>query len=261
MARSSRWLETDISDGVWIIRLSSWKYFHDYVRQEMLNFSHYVWRGQRDADWVLKTSLDRMLQSRRKEDFELIANKHLERFKLAARGRRGGNPPLLRSENEWWAIAQHNGMATPLLDWTESAFVALYFSFEKSQAPASGYRVVWALNSKVKGSRHAPAEGEDNSSGSVLEFVRPMQDENSRLVSQSGLFSRVPYGHTVESWVREKNKGNDRTAALIKIVIPNEARPDCLRTLNRMNINHLSLFPDLYGSGQHCNKSLEIEKY
>jgi transposase len=38
-------------------------------------------------------------------------------------------------------------------------------------------------------------------------------------------------------------------------------RPECLRTLNMMNINHLSLFPDIYGSSLHCNKSLEIDKY
>jgi hypothetical protein len=259
MSRKSRWGDLEIKDGIGVVELSSWKYFHDYVRQEMLDFSHYVWRGQRDASWVLRTSLDRQLQAKPKKAYSSIANEHLSRFKLAVRGRRGTNPSILNDENEWWAIAQHNGMATPLLDWTDSAFVALYFAFEKAQAPSSGKRAVWALNGKFKDGRRA--EHEDGRANSALEFIRPMQDENARLVSQSGMFSRVPYGYTVESWVKECKVGETARASLIKLEIPNDGRPECLRTLNRMNINHLSLFPDVYGAGQHCNKWLEIDKY
>ncbi|WP_339414536.1 FRG domain-containing protein [Pseudomonas sp. EA_35y_Pfl2_R5] len=261
MARSPRWISNGIKDGVWTIELSSWKYFHDYVRQEMLNYSHYVWRGQRDADWPLQTSLDRALQFKLKSKHHSISKAHLEKFKLAVRGRRGSNPVTINDENEWWALAQHNGMATPLLDWTESPFVALYFAFEKAQTPVSGKRAIWALGNVSKKNSEIIANHKEETPPPILEFVRPMQDENSRLVSQSGLFTKVPYGQTVESWIKAQHAGHIATAPLIKITFPNNDRPECLRTLQKMNINHLSLFPDIYGAGQYCNKALTIDKY
>jgi hypothetical protein len=94
---------------------------------------------------------------------------------------------------------------------------------------------------------------------SKLEFIRPMQDDNSRLVSQAGLFTKVPAGLTIEEWLEEYADDEPGSASLIKIVIPDDGRRECLRSLNRMNINHLSLFPDLYGAAKHCNNALEID--
>ena len=39
----------------------------------------------------------------------------------------------------------------------------------------------------------------------------------------------------------------------VKIEVPSSERASGLALLYRMNINHLSLFPDLYGSAKHCN--------
>ena len=48
---------------------------------------------------------------------------------------------------------------------------------------------------------------------------------------------------------------------LIRITIPNKDRIDCLRSLNRMNINHLTLFPDLYGASRFCNHHAATKNY
>jgi hypothetical protein len=93
-----------------------------------------------------------------------------------------------------------------------------------------------------------------------IEFIRPMSDENQRLVNQGGLFSRSPIGENLEGWVQRNYNGHDRYI-LMKILIPNKDREMCLRMLNRMNINHLTLFPDLFGASKFCNTFAEIDKY
>lgn len=227
----------------------------------MLPFSHYVWRGQRDASWKLESSLDRLLKIKKRSEREFLAEEHLNRFKLSVRGRRGPNPATLFSENDWWALGQHHSLATPLLDWTDSAFVALYFAFEKSKKSSSGNRAIWALGGIESKVEKIISEYTGESRPPIIEHIRPAQDENSRLVSQGGLFTRAPLGMTVDQWVELNYAGSGTKTPLLKLLIPDEDRYDCLRTLNKMNINHVSLFPDLYGSGQHCNKALEINKY
>ena len=64
MPRKPRWTEEKFSDGLWVVELFSWKYFHDFIRQQMLPYSHYVWRGQRDSRWRLQSSLDRALKGK-----------------------------------------------------------------------------------------------------------------------------------------------------------------------------------------------------
>ncbi|GAA4861325.1 FRG domain-containing protein [Luteimonas vadosa] len=262
MAKTPRWKQVSYADGFMHIRLSSWKYFHDYIRQEFLDFPNYVWRGQRDAIWPLETSLDRALRGTPVSGRPALVRRHFGKFKLASRGRRGSNPQKIESENEWWAIAQHNGMATPLLDWTESPFVALYFAFHKDTSPASGERAVWALGggeiTKINRRIKASHTGDDPP---ILEYIRPSQDENARLVAQGGLFTKTPLQITVDKWVTSNFTSTSGEACLVKISIPTADRPQCLRTLNRMNINHLSLFPDLFGAGAHCNAALQIKGY
>jgi len=263
MARSARWAAAPVTDGVLNVEFSSWKYFHDYVRQEMLDFSHYIWRGQRDAEWGLESGLDRQLAGLTSPERRTAARNHLRHFQQSARGRRGPNPVKIDDDNEWWALGQHHGLATPLLDWTESPFVALYFAFEKPGRPPAGRRAVWAIgawsdkNAEIR--KSAPPQ--EKEIAPVLHEVRPHGDENARLVAQAGLFTRAPLGMTVDAWVRGCFAGDGKYATLLKLTFPESGRTDCLRTLNKMNINHLSLFPDLYGSGHHCNKYLEIKRY
>jgi hypothetical protein len=265
VARTARWREGKISDSFLLVELSSWKYFHDFVTQELLNFPNYIWRGQRDESWSLQSSLDRVLPVNVAAK-QRTAREHLGRFVSSTRGRRGSNPSKIDRENEWWALGQHHGLLTPLLDWTDSPFAALYFAFQN--AGPSGKRprrAVWAIStaSIVKKNEELVQKAKETP-GAVaptLEIVRPLQDENARLVAQAGLFTRVPLGMTVDQWIKINYGGDDKTARLVKVVVPSDERATCLRALNRMNINHLSLFPDVYGSTIHCNRSLEISRY
>lgn len=107
----------------------------------------------------------------------------------------------------------------------------------------------------------ASLEDRKKAEDSRLKFIRPLADDNPRLVNQNGLFTRTPDGMTVEDWVGEFFKDNVSSAVLIRITVPNKDRTDALRSLNQMNINHLTLFPDVYGASRFCNLQLEIRKY
>ena len=114
--------------GVLSTTLSKWSEFYEEVSY-FRKYRDYVWRGQRRGypEWDLKSKFDRLSKSNNRKK---ILEEHLNHFKMAIRGRRGVNPPELK-DDELWALGQHFGLAAPLLDWTESPFVASYFAFFK----------------------------------------------------------------------------------------------------------------------------------
>ncbi|MBB5058694.1 hypothetical protein HDF16_003408 [Granulicella aggregans] len=194
------------------------------------------------------------------EALEEKSKTQLDAFRYAARGRRGTSPTKL-SENELWALGQHFGLATPLLDWTRSPFAAAYFAFEELASDPTAFRTVYALNKAAvlsAGEQINNGPSVEKGRPQLIEIVDPLYDENQRLVSQGGCFTRAPIGTSIEQWVANFFE-NSNESVLIKIEIPDAGRLDCLRTLNLMNINHLSLFPDLIGASRFTNLRFELE--
>ena len=265
MARTPRWTENPVADGISKIRLSSWKYFSDFINQEMLDYTTYIYRGHGSSSWKLEPTLDRIIKSPTSDR----RRRHLESFKYATRGRRGSNPATLENDNDWWALGQHNGLLTPLLDWTESPFVALYFAVTSAMKEGTNYYSVFAFAQVGIDIINRSIYDKDdidqiNDRKPIIKIVKPLTDENSRLVSQRGIFTRGPNNVELEDWVKKYIGLTDISkdmCVLMKITIPSSGSNDCLRYLNRMNINSATLFPDLAGASEFCNYSLRIPKY
>jgi FRG domain len=278
---------TELGPGYKQVQFHDLKQFIEYVYNDMLNYGAYIWRGQRSDSWKLEPTIERLVReentTQTKEwDFQ---KKHLEAFQHAARGRRGFNPSAIHDENEWWSLGQHHGLATPLLDWTNSPFVAAFFAFSELGSAQTPNRAIFALhqprvesivkNLKQKADILYEARKEERiKSGAQLGiinsnrkpqpdliFVKPMSDENQRLVSQGGLFTRSRTNLSIEDWIMNHHQAEDKGITLLKCVIPDDERARCLQFLNRMNINPLSLFPDLTGASRYCNLFSEIENY
>lgn len=260
------WTVQSRADGIATFRLTSWSHFFDFLEAEVFPRSprtnhSFVWRGQRNKDWSLSSSLDRLLERLNPlgTNTETLVRNHLDSFKYATRGRRGP-ASASRLDNDWWALGQHFGLATPLLDWTKSPFAAAYFAFETEAAPTD-YRVVWGLDRRavvLRSEEILNGPSLEEGQPPVIEFIEPFTDDNPRLLSQGGLFTRAPVGVPIDDWVAQQFAAAEATI-LLKIEIPDSDRLLCLKTLERMNINHLSLFPDLTGASRYTNLKLELE--
>jgi hypothetical protein len=282
---------TQLGPGYAQVQFYDLKNFVDYLYSDLLDFGTYIWRGQRCDSWKLEPTLDRLIRDAKASPAKEwdFAQKHLEAFKHATRGRRGVNPPVLATEDEWWALGQHQGLATPLLDWTTSPFVAAFFAFsDLGPDNQTEHRAVFALHQPSVVTLVEAACREENRRREVrrkeieknggprgladlvtfgvkaepeLVFVRPLSDENQRLVAQGGLFTRSRTELSIDDWVSKHHSSPDNGLTLLKCLVPDYERARCLQLLNRMNINPSSLFPDLSGASRYCNLHSEIENY
>jgi hypothetical protein len=234
------------------IKVNDFDSLRNELEVKIPTISDYVFRGQSNAKWTLSSTLDRLIEHARitgakKDDIDRFVKSHLDRFRLEIRGRRGDNPPKL-ADDELWALGQHFGLATPLLDWSRSPYISVFFALITINSDDSD-RVLWCLNQKkVKTINSGLSEDEK------LHLLFPDSDDNKRLLGQSGLFSKAPVLRSVEKWVADKS--GDRTKdVLIKITFPGDRafRKAALRNLQLMNINHSTLFPDLSGASMYCN--------
>jgi len=191
------WIEKLYAPEILEIRLKSWKSFYPLVCDDLLDETSFIWRGQSCDTWRLEPSLDRALRDYSVENHAENRKNHLNRFQLALRGRRGNNPVAIpqKEENEWWALGQHQGLVTPLLDWTKSPFVSLFFAFSKNEPDQTENRVVYALNrNKVK---KASSKAK---SDKKIHFISPFVGDNPRLINQTGLFTSSTFApaHSVQ---------------------------------------------------------------
>jgi len=249
-----------LKDDVRIVTLSSWQEFHQNVRS-LKSKRGYVWRGQKkdeDNGWSLQSSFDRKVQTKDQHDRAKKLKLHHDNFKEAMN--KSYPNVLTRDDVDIWALGQHYGLKTPLLDWTLSPYIAAYFAFNEgidTNDRNDRYRYVYALNRSLERlmSKRKKAS-EILSSDRSVPFIDKLPHPNPRFTAQKGIFTKAFHGNDVREYVHSFSRQRPSEVVIVKFRIPTKDRKKCLCELHLMNIDHTSLLLDLRDVVDRCNSEL-----
>lgn len=254
------------------LEVASWSGFMDVT--ERLNVgpaarANYISRGQSDAEWGLAPTLSRLrppedshaafieLEQLLVREFMSQAHLHLTADVL---GRRS-------NQLQKWAVMQHHGAPTRLLDWSQSLFVAAYYAVN-SQWDRDG--AIWLFHEPLlvtlmeerfdvpDGRSFADFLLKPDAPAAVLPWFPPILTE--RMSAQQGLFTVAlnPLTSHEESLAILSPAQEDGAEVLRKIVVPARLKPSFLRRLKAMNITASVLFPGVDGLGRSISELVQL---
>lgn len=202
-----------------------------------------LFRGQRE-DWPLLPKLARLYNDDRlKWTFRETERRMLEQFSRQARA----YVPNDQTDWDWLALAQHHGMATRMLDWTENPLLALWFAVQ-NESKNGRPGVVWIFG--PASDSYVDASSSTSPFASKSTKVLQPRHSNMRLRVQSGWFTvhhfREHDGRFIQL-ERHKKYGKQ----LKKIEIDGAAFSQLRCDLDRCGVNAGTMFPDVTGLAQH----------
>jgi hypothetical protein len=213
--------------------INSWKELAQLIQD--CSDGNWIFRGECSSSFTLLPKAGRVgeyLGSARKKPYALVDEvEALELFKRQARPHLNHTPA---SDIEWLAIAQHHGMSTRLLDWTESLLVAAFFA--TVEAGTKGDAVIYGIR-EVK-------------SISKAEEKKPFKLGSERIYLPPHITPRIPAQRSVFT------VHPDPTVPFVfndgfRCLISRNACTQIKKILDACAINEGSLFPDIDGLSRY----------
>lgn len=195
-------------------------------------------RGQADSNWSL------LPKSGRSEHL-LPDNRDIGRY-TDWKNKAIAYVDLPSSEIECLAIAQHHGLATRLLDWSQNPLVATFFAVNSEAESDGAIYILECGNSIVKPELNI----------SLLENIEDVffyipRAISPRVLNQGGMFTiHCPASKEIEM---TKSNISDKRKNLMKVIVPMELKTEVLKMLDDYGINESMLFPDLDGLSRFKN--------
>ncbi len=249
----------------------------------------WCFRGQREASWLLHTSLDRAVRkdiSSRNVTGYYHLDRENEGRDLLFRFQQQAHHyirhlPSNDDLSSWFALMQHHGVPTRFLDCTLSPYVAMYFALEEEATEKKHRSAVWAIDldwleangKELLQSKAATSTGDDFSTrpdyvNDLLAKERPVvirinpKQMNRRMVAQQGFFlcklvHQATFNQILMTMMIHPETVGRPVVRKLEVKISH--RIEFLKRLREMNIHRASLFPGLDGFGQSLKLDLEIK--
>jgi hypothetical protein len=239
-------------------KIQSVEEFIAAVRRDSTGWPYVWFRGEPKSDTALVPKLYRLRQDGQPRD----ENKLLQFFRMKAPIFAVGSCPDRKATDQWLFLAQHVGLPTRLLDWTESALVGLHF------AVLEGEPVVWMLNPIELNRLSVIAGQESTGSEFPLTWFHPANGINIGSINIRGAWEQDNPGVSLPVAIQPTNihprmsvqrscftvQGKDKSSLanqvphLLKCYYIEAGRRESIRKdLRLLGISHSTVFPDLDG--------------
>ena len=265
-------------DRIWRDQETKVETLDDFVKEirSFLPQSHteqgaYYWfRGQSNHKWKLEPSFLRItgqlglipedavdLEEAASNEFKSKAHLYVDEGLLNK----------VKTHPCWWAVMQHHGAPTRLLDWSTSPYVAAYFAAQQDGSANTG--AVWCFCSghlrktfeEIYEDTLPDFTKTEEQDDKVREFHKRLRDpqavrvvaplsfpfvSSERIAKQQGTFTMCLRIHQNHNCISEQ-VGSDN---IRRILIPHHCKPEFLAQLRMMNITASSMFPGVDGLGR-----------
>jgi hypothetical protein len=244
-------LENTSENEIEATKTMSWSDFKAWALDEKYENDGLIFRGQESSLYKLETTFHR---AGRRDLLRFgVEEVPLLNRNLSSELDRHFNLNLDYSELLY--IAQHHGFPTPLLDWTNSPFVAAYFAFHKIPKSTDKGRVRIYIFDKLKwGNQYGNGFHTIDEPGPCFAPFEVNSINNSRALPQQSLvtFSNIS---NIESYIRYR-EAEDKINYLTTVDINIEDRNKVMKDLEIMGITAATLFPGLDGVCQALKERL-----
>jgi hypothetical protein len=210
-----------------------------------------LFRGQ-NVDKPLLPKYARTVKEYLREDFmktDEILSVEKERFLEFKRRASWLVDKRPRNDWDWLGLAQHHGLETRLLDWTENPLVALYFAYEGASLDQSYRSVIWMF--KVPKAEIVVPSGKTSPFSSERTKVFRPTIVSHRMTAQLGWFTAHKFVTNKSTFIPlDKNRTYKQSLAKMELSL---STGKVINFLARIGIAPASLFPELDGLCKYLN--------